>query len=253
MGILHVSHRPIEHSRRAYSLLELLLALALSVAIFSFIAMAIRINLVALTKQQKLIERKQVARSIIELISSDCRAAIQYKAADYSGLENLLKTQQLMTNPVAPPEEEEEAGEEEVIVEDEVSFRPTLIGTQQVLMMDISRLPRVDQYNPLIASADDLVASPSDIKSVAYFAADVKGGQEAEIEFETAAEGGLYRREIDRAVAAYMGDYELISQPDNYTKLLAPEVAQLTFRYFDGEDWQVEWDSEDAGGFPLAI
>jgi type II secretory pathway pseudopilin PulG len=253
---MHKTRSSSGRVRPAYSLLELLLALGLSVAIFSFIAMAIRINLIALTKQQKLIERKQVARSIIELISNDCRAAIQYKAADYSGLENLLETQQLMTNSIAPSEdddEEEEAEEEEIIAEDEVSFRPTLIGNSQVLMLDISRLPRVDQYNPLIASADDLVASPSDVKSVAYFAADVKGGQEAEIEFQAAAEGGLYRREIDRAVAAYMGDYELISQPDQYTKLLAPEVAQLTFRYFDGEDWQSEWDSADAGGFPLAI
>ena len=113
---MHKTRSSSGRVRPAYSLLELLLALGLSVAIFSFIAMAIRINLVALTKQQKLIERKQVARSIIELISNDCRAAIQYKAADYSGLENLLETQQLMTNAIASPEGEEEEAEEEEII-----------------------------------------------------------------------------------------------------------------------------------------
>lgn len=266
--------------RAAYSLLEVLLALALSVVVFAAIAMAIKIHLVALAQQQTMIERKQIARSVLEMMGNDLRAAIQYKATDYSGLENLLATQQLAAGPApsedldadsvrgaseesgdsaesASDEESEEEPEEEepqVIIEDEVSFRPSMIGNESVLMVDISRLPRVDQYNPLIVSANSLLQSPSDVKSIAYFFSSATGGVESEVNFESAAEsGGLYRRQVDRAVANFMGDIGLVSQPDAQSKLLSGEIAQISFRYFDGSDWQTEWDSEEQNGFPPAI
>ena len=260
--------------RAGYTLLEVLLALALSVIVFSALASATRLHLVSLTKQKVVIERKQIARSVLNMIGNDLRAGIQYKAADYSGLENLVKTQELMiagelptgdelsaseASSVAEDDSEDESEDEgaeedsQVIVEEEVSFRPTLIGSESVVMIDISRLPRLDQYNPLIASADTLAQSPSDVKSLAYFVSESEGGMEQEIEFDKAAPGGLYRREIDRAVAAYMGDYQMLDSPDQYTQLVAPEVAQISFRYFDGIDWLTEWDSAEMGGFPSAI
>ena len=245
--------------RPAYSLLEVLLALALSVVVFAAIAMAIRVNLVALTHQQALIERKQIARSVLGMLSNDLRAGIQYKATDYSGLENLIKTQQLTMGslaaavPGAAAEPAAEEEEEPIVNEEDVSFRPTLLGSSSVLMIDISRLPRVDQYNPLIASAASLMQSPSDVKSIAYFVSNVQGGSESEIEFETAAQGGLYRREVDRAVASYAGDTGMVSEPDSFSQLVAAEIAQITFRYFDGTDWLDDWDSAENGGFPPAI
>jgi len=253
--------RLTRHTKRdGYTLLELLLALGLTVVVIGAIGAAIQLYIVALTKQQEKIERKQIARSVITMISNDLRAGIQYKAADYSSLENLLQTQMLMLQGPPPSEEgEEEETQEEpadsgVIVEEEVAFRPTLIGTDSVIMMDISRLPRLDQYNPMVASIESMVQSPSDVKSLAYFVALNDGGIESQVQFgQPAAPGGLYRREIDRAVAAYMGDYDLISNPDPYTKLIANEIAQISFRYFDGEEWQDEWDAAENGGFPTAV
>lgn len=246
--------------RSGYTLLELLLALALSIVVVSVIAMAIQIYLVSLTKQQVLIERKQVARAVTTMIGKDLRAAIQYKAADYSGLENILQTQMLLQQP--PPEtddaaatEEEEPEDSGIINEDEVSFRPAMIGTDRVIMMDISRLPRLDQYNPMIASAaEQMMSSPSDVKSLAYFFSSQDGGVESQIEYtEARAPGGLYRREVDRAVAEFTQDFGIVSSPDAFSKLIAHEVAEVQFRYFDGETWQTSWDSEEDGGFPSAI
>ncbi len=271
--------RSATRTRQAYSLLEVLLALALSVVVFAAIAMAIRIHLVALSHQQTMIERKQIARSVLSMMANDLRAAIQYKAADYSGLENLLATQQLATADAlsaltaaaesGSPDDllaletdeesteasnEEQAEESQVIIEEEVSFRPSMIGNESVLMLDISRLPRIDQYNPLIVSSETLMQSASDVKSIAYFFSSASGGVESEVDFEDAAEtGGLYRREVDRAVAAFMEDFGLVSQPDAQSKLLAAEIAEVRFRYFDGSDWQSAWDSEEDNGFPSAI
>lgn len=296
--------------RSGYSLLEVLLALALSVVVFAAIAMGIQTHLSGLTRQKVMIERKQIARAVLAMMANDLRSGIQYKAADYSGLENLAKTQQMMTNgmldmmsdPTAGTADPADGGgtsagaagatgspsagaangganagggntggatssgstssassgstseeESDVMNEEEVSFRPAMLGNESVVMIDISRLPRLDQYNPLIASSQTLAQSPSDVKSVAYFFSDSAGGAQPALEFETAAPGGLYRRDIDRAVAAYMGEVDLLSNPDNFTQLVASEVAEVRFRYFDGSDWQTTWDSADSGGFPMAI
>ncbi len=242
-------------SRRAYTLLELLLALGLSVIVVAAIGMAIQVYMIALTKQQAMIERKQIVRSVFAMISNDLRAGIQYKAADYSGLETLVQTQQLMLAPQPEPDAPEEVPEDTgIIVEEEVSFRPTLLGESNVIMLDISRLPRLDQYNPLVAAADLEMQSPSDVKSLAYFVSLSKGGIEEKVEFaDSRAPGGLYRREIDRAVADYMGDYNVVSSPDDFTRLIAHEIAQVEFRYWDGEDWLESWDSAEMGRFPGAI
>jgi len=243
--------------RSGYTLMELLLALGLSVVVIAAIGIAIQIYMISLTNQQAMIERKQIVRSIFAMIGNDLRAGVQYKASDYSGLDTLLQTQITnMASQIPLGEEEEEAAPEVpmILVEEEVAFRPTLLGSQTAVMIDISRLPRLDQYNPLVAAADLETQTPSDVKSLAYFVSLDKGGIEDQLDFaETRAPGGLYRREIDRAVADYMGNYDLMSEADKYTRLVAHEVAQIAFRYFDGEEWQTEWDSAEAGGFPSAI
>lgn len=254
-------------SRSAYTLLELILALALSMVVILAIGAAIQLYMIALTKQQAMIERKQIARSILAMIANDLRAGLQYKATDYSDLENLVQSQLLAAGNAADAaggggggeaaDDGGSGGDEEtdpVFDEELVSFRPTLLGTTNLILLDISRLPRLDQYNPLIATADAAVQTPSDVKSLAYFVSLTEGGMQSEVEYATPnAPGGLYRREIDRAVASYRGDTGLVSSPDEFTRLVAHEIAQVQFRFFDGESWLNDWDSAEQGGFPPAI
>lgn len=275
--------------RRGFTLLELILALALSVVIMSAIATSIFVCVSTLTEQQKEIENKQVARNVVAMVSNDLRAALQYKPADVSGLENLALSQAMtagmgLTDPAdgaaaggGTPEDgaapgdsgattppattaapDSTGGTEAMDPEDCVSCRPTMIGTTEVLMVDISRLPRIDEYNPLVAMRND-PALPSDVKGITYFIAEPNGqgttGSRRDRMFTDEVEqmGGLYRRQIDRAVAAYAGEETAISNVDNYTNLIAPEVAELSFRYFDGNDWQDAWDSVEMDRFPMAI
>lgn len=265
-------HKPgISHGRlslrEAFSLLEVVLALGLSVVLFAAITAAIQLNLSGLAKQRIRIERKQIARASLAMMANDLRAGIQHKAADFSGLDNLVKSQSMMLGSLLgeeaagelPAEEvpagevPAEEGESEVYDEELVSFRPLFLGTEMSVMLDISRMPRLDQYNPLVASSQGLSHTPSDIKSIAYFVSLSDGGLETEVQFSPTVPGGLYRREIDRAFAAYMGDEGLPADPDVYCQLVSSEIAQLGFRYFDGSDWLPNWNSEEMGGFPLAI
>ena len=257
--------------RSGYTLLELLLALGLSVIVVGAIATATQVYMVSLTTQQVRIERKQLVRSIFGMIGNDLRAGLEYKyePADYAGLDLALYNQ---LSQLLPPDSDSDSDtgevdtgsgttgsvpediESDIVVEDEVSFRPTLFGSRSAIMIDISRLPRLDQYNPLVAAADLETQTPSDVKSLAYFVSLDKGGIEEQVDFaESRAPGGLYRREIDRAVANYANEVELITQADDFTRLLAHEIAEIGFRYFDGESWDTQWDSTEEGRFPTAI
>jgi hypothetical protein len=197
------------------------------------------------------------------MISSDLRAGIQYKAADYSGLENLVKSQLLsVNNPTAgeadeDSEETQEQSEDEiepVVDEEVVSFRPSLVGGTNSIAVDISRLPRLDQYNPIIADRDASMQTKSDVKTLAYFYSTSNPTNRDGVQFSpSAAPGGLYRRQIDRAVATFNGDSGQVSSPDEFSQLVANEIAEIRFRYFDGESWLTSWDSEENGGFPPAV
>ena len=273
------------HRRTAFSLLEVLLALGLSVIVVGAIGMAMRLHMTTLARQQAEIESRQVARSLIMMINNDVRAGIQYRAQDFSALDNLVISEQMAAGIFGAMSEdanadndeaaaagaaqaaaaggagaaqaggEGEGGEEEsAIMEECASCRPTFIGTPTSISIDISHLPRVDEYNPLIAAITNNESTPSDVKSVAYFV-DLNGPDTQQNQFQQRAQkasGGLYRRQIDRAVAAFRQE-EASLIIDDYAQLVAPEVAEISLRYFDGEQWVAEWDSEEAGGFPPAV
>jgi len=248
-----------------FSLLEVVLALALSVVIIAAIGYSVQLYMLTLTRQQTDIERKQVARSIIMMIHNDLRGAIQYKPQDYSGLENLYESlvPDILSMAMGGEEEtetteedssEEVSDDEEAVAEEDMATsRPTMIGNSFAIVIDVSRLPRVDEYNPIIALNTNRTQLPSDVKAVNYFFSDQPSAQADDIIDSIGEQGGLYRRQIDRAVAAYLGDTGLVESPDEYTQLIAPEVAGIYFRYWSGEAWESEWNSDEFGGFPLAI
>jgi len=286
-------------SRCGYTLLELLLALSLSVAVITAIGTATQVYLFSLTRHQSQIEQRLVTRGLLNVISNDLRAGIQYKANDYSGLENLVETAQLSANqlgannqlgdldaadleagnitaadieaaalaaadtPADEPtheansetesdtESESDTETEPIVDEESVAFRPTLIGNSNSIALDISRMPRMDQYNSTNGNQ-----TQSDIKTLSYFfssSAPSNDGDGNSIRLKGDNNGGLYRREVDRAVAAFNQDDGLVTSPDDSSELLATEVSEIRFRYFDGEQWLNEWDTTENGGFPPAI
>lgn len=283
-------------SRNAFTLLEILLALGLTVVVLTIIFSAVYQYLFVLTRQQARIERQQVARGVMRMISDDLGGAIQYKPEDYSALENLIASQSLAgfgafanvgsenldaealeqdvldainegnsSSPGGPgsnantdpgamgnsgdPSQLEEEVEEEI----EELGRPTLIGNDRLLRVDTSRLPRIDQYNPLVARRPIDEQLPSDVKTVTYFYSDAPPTLDDPYMPEFGRNGGLYRRRIDRAVETFLGDESISDKPDNFCELIAPEVVDVRFRYFDGEEWQDQWHSEELNGFPSAI
>jgi hypothetical protein len=63
----------------------------------------------------------------------------------------------------------------------------------------------------------------------------------------------LARSEVDRLTGSFDEPAESESSLAEAAEFLAPEINSLSFRYFDGIDWQDEWDSLERGAIPTAI
>lgn len=137
---------------------------------------------------------------------------------------------------------------------------PGLFGNKSELQLDVSRLPRLEQYQKLVGGVGSVTDLPSDLKTVAYY---VRGPAAAPPDTGFAPQGtltasdsmraGLVRRELDRAVTQYATEQGRMEQVNQQGELIAPEVVGLEFRYFDGSQWMEFWDSQQIQGLPLAV
>jgi hypothetical protein len=120
---------------------------------------------------------------------------------------------------------------------------PGLYGNQYEMQVDVSRLPRIDQYEQFLdPNSPAMPDRVSDVKTVAYYLGVGPDGLPA----------GLVRRQLDRAVSKYAQE-QGGSEAAMHEELLAPEVTALEFRYYDGVDWVTEWDSDAQGTLPVAV
>ncbi len=312
-----------------FSLLEVILALFLSVFVILGIASAIRVNVVMLEQQQRKIEYAQVGRSIIQVIARDLRAALQHKPADVSGLQEIMAGSDPSSllagagasllgdlaggdsggaadggigdalsgdfaqngatggldgggldaggldagglnlgagafgdidgggghsggaDPITGVEQQ--SGPTAAEDCEVVPCHPGLYGSANHVVVDVSHLPRIDEWVAQ-TQLDGEISIPSDVKTVSYYVEAASENEFVSYTLEGEHElGGLFRRSADRAVASYafQAGSDLLSI--GHRELIAPEVAQIQFRYFDGVEWVTEWDSDIEGGFPSAV
>jgi len=134
---------------------------------------------------------------------------------------------------------------------------PGLYGNQFELQVDVSRLPRVDQYDPNLSTSTSMTDIPSDVKTVAFhLGADDSSELQSSgslVEDSQTNTTGLIRRQLDRAVASWASTNGDISNLDANSEVVAPEVKYIEFNYFDGTEWLTEWDSQQQEGLPTAV
>ncbi len=125
---------------------------------------------------------------------------------------------------------------------------PGIFGNQMQLMVDVSRLPRIDEYQPLLPSvAGQMTTVPSGFRTVAYYLGTqtdpVTGAQVT----------GLMRRELDRTITDYATKTGNLTNINAQGEMLAVEVVNIEFRYFDGNQYLLQWDTESTTALPLAV
>lgn len=278
--------------RSGITLLELMLALALTVLLLVAIAMAVNLHLSMLDARRTNVEEAQLARALFDRISSDLRSSVAYNEVDFDEAARLASGGSLSElgdgllegsdaeegdNPgskgddvgedVLPEEEETEAAQRDIANSLTPATIPGIYGNQYQLQCDISRLPRIEEFEPPdFTDSAKLHDLPSDLKTVAYYLlpdtgedARRTGGATDNVEINGPAQStgawgrGLARRALDRSTTQWAVENGDTSRLDQSGQLLADEVVALEFRYFDGQTWQLEWDSQQQGGLPVAI
>lgn len=294
--------------RSAYTLLELLLALALTVLVSGLIGMLLQLYYKSSELSQSEVRQAQIARNLLRMIADDLRSVVRYQEFDDSTLTSVLSSSAGgatggaaggsgdASSGAAPTDgsgtggatadsgmssgggadasasggEDAAANTSGLAGSTTPPPTPGLYGNQYELMIDVSRLPRPDQYYMQQTSTMDVQMPdvPSDIKSVLYYvqaSGNSMGIQDPlqsgsltgiPVEPNTAdaikSGGGLVRRQLDRAVTQWANDQGQSDRLMRTGELLAPEVVSLEFNYFDGTQWLTQWDSSQQN-LPLVV
>lgn len=274
--------------RTGFTLLELLLTLSLSVVLISLVGGALQFYARDMNVRDMDIRQTQLAAAVMQMIEDDLRSTLHTEPVDTTPLADLLAATAAVTGggqaPTggtgggdssedlsaagidSPPEETETVPTDTSTLDLQTGVAvlqtPGLIGNQYQIQIDLSRLPRLEEYVALLdGTTADIDDVPSDIKTVAYFVQDagMLGGVQDPLEqltpetATTQSSGGLVRRSLDRAAttfAALNGNLTTLNQTG---ELLAPEIQGIEFQYWDGMTWQLEWSSDEFGELPLAV
>lgn len=292
--------------RAAFTLLELMLALSLMAVTLLAVNMAVNLHLRLFESRRSYLEESQLAREILRLIADDIRSATVPYEQDVSALSQMLGTSggnrgsssggssggsSTGGDSAGSPSEGESAsaggtGETDMSSESADPFSdmaaseytqelaslvalpssPGIFGNQYELQIDVSRLPREDEFYPVVPTTGvtTLMDIPSDIKTVTYYVLntgttvttpqpELAVADLSQATDPTIAARGLVRRQLDRCVTEWAlnnGNATALAQKG---EVIAPEAIGIEFLYFDGLEWRTDWDSEAAGTLPAAI
>ncbi len=265
---------------RGFTLLEVVLALGLTLIVISAIGVSIDLYLRLYDSGRANVEEALLARAVLRRIADDIRGTVQYAPMDAEKLTSGIADQTAQNNENQNDQSSEnqdpnatqgESPSEEPDLESlDLSSTgpqsvPGLYGNSYQLQIDVSRLPRIDQYMLAGAEGDISAAAQttgaavydrlSDVRNVAYYifgdtSALALGGDPS-----MQMGCGLVRRDMDRASALFATQSGQESDMDAAAEVLAPEVEAIQFAYYDGKnmEWLSSWDSSQYGGLPMAV
>ncbi len=284
-----VSRKSIHSSRFApngFTLLELVLALALIVVATSLIGSLLSLYARSFATRGEDVRRKQLATSLLAMIADDIRSVVVQQQYDKSVFAQLFGTEEMDLEGFSMTEDAASSlglGEPDSSAAENTggtgtgsfdanaslsnslnSSVPTgIYGNQNQLMIDVSRVPRIEEFLAMQMNMGQvlpgsLVDVPGDMKRVTYYvqAPSPMGVQDVVTQVESGMDtstqsagmnGGLVRRQLERAVTNFAEENGLANQLMAVGDLIAPEVVSLEFAFFDGVQWTYQWDSSQMG------
>lgn len=225
------------YSRRGHTLLEVLLAMSIAALLMGglYVSMDVQIRLAEAGRER--VEESALARALLTKIANDVRSALtpiraseaatggggsgDTAAASTSTTAGTTGTTGATTTSSTP----ESSASLNVVS----PFNCGLQGDQGVLTIYTARVPGVGKSDPEIDSAPN---GGADIRRITWW---------------LTGDGGLARQEISRLSADDEGTQlpPNVSEPQRF--VVAPEVVELAFRFFDGTNWLETWDGATAG------
>ena len=233
------------HARSAYTLLEVILALALTTVILGLIGMAVYVHLGVADKSRGQVEEARLARTLLQRIAEDLRNTVPYT----SGTSSTSSSSGTSTTSGSQAAAGTSTTSDSPATSD-AAVPSGIYGFSRCLQMDTSR--RVRPLGMAMSAEGDnsQAIALGDVKTVIYSLGDPGTTTPTE---RGDSQGGLYRRELDRpeyVCAIQQGQTDLLTQD---TTVLASEVVDMQFTYYDGTTATDTWDSSVQGKLPSAI
>jgi prepilin-type N-terminal cleavage/methylation domain-containing protein len=238
--------RPRLH-RRAFTLMEVLLASAIGLIVLTGVYLAIDTQLKFAEEGRDLIEEATLARSLTARITSDLTPCVgqpdpgRYRSKTSTQTSTTTSTTttsttQSSTTPTTGMSGDMTGGETQEVVR-------AFLGFEKNLNVFVSRVPRAASNgtnNTMTANAGMAVVNQieSDQKLITYWLAGASGGGRPL---------GLARYEESLSTATADGLPAVVGGADEAKYVIAPEVVFLEFRYFDGISWGTDWDGREFG------
>lgn len=254
-------------SRPAFTLLEVVLAIGLCGAVMVLLTTAIDLYLVRVDTSRTQVESAELARALLNKIADDIRA-VRYSQASAA-----LPSAGSADGEAGGGDAGGEFGTEDSsgsaggsMLDGTASGDLGIYGTLTELRIDRSaqrswRQVAIPTEQQQQLQTTDLRDLPTTVEY--YFEQgrtmatdDLAAGGVGE-DTSLAGYTGLYSRRTPTAVRLMMGDIGFGAEAEGSTsdpsELLAPEVVEISFMYFDGTQWLEEWDSSLQQALPVAI
>ena len=235
------------HNKNAFTLLEVLLTLSLTAVVLVLLSTALELLLFRVETSRSQVESSQVARGILNRISEDLRASRYY----------------------APPQESasetEETSESENPENSDESVQVLgIYGSSKQIRIDRASVWRWERISEESDHGNEDATEEQMPQTVRYF---INEGETVLVN-ELAAQGiqdqdkplayaGLSRDQMSTvawiAQSTNTDETEDDSAVTEDAQLLASEVLDIEFAYFDGEELLEAWDTAEQGGLPKAV
>lgn len=251
-GHLRIRLRAVAEHRSGFSLIEVLIALALTVLLLSAIYSAVGLHLRFQTAGRGQIYEAQLTRAVIRKMDEDFGAVVLFidqseEEDESTSVENLEQLDDVSDSALT------------VGGLESAGTPPTfgVVGTTDFIHLCVSRPLRDLSYDSIYSESPEGGRS-NDLLTVTYGLGPVdfdllidpgrpKYSNLPPTNFAGRPETGFARRSID--LYAFDAATDLLEAEH----VIAPTITELQFAYFDGTAWLESWDSRVPRGLPLAV
>jgi len=226
-------------TRRGYTLLEVLLASAISIMLLGALYVAFDLTLRQTDAGREAVAKGDLSRAIVNRMTIDftgCIGPMQVKSG--GGVPATTTAAATPTTPSATVAADAIAVADtsaltlpEGTAAADVPFQGGLVGNDKQITLFVSRVPTA-LVNPELAMAVAASAKtlPPDLRRVTYY---------------LGSSGGLCRQEKPYVTADGVRNSTDPDRSQEADDLISDEVLDMTVEYFDGSAWQTEWTGSD--------